>query len=200
MPFSIEAEKKQFVAVANISKATYATDVQIGRRSRGIFTTFARALPGRGDLPESEKESEINNLVQFVRRQVIYPLLSSPVEIAGSQDNFNKWHRQTLQDLKANCPIQWNHGSNLTVGMTQKLINLHCKDLWALNLIPENYSRFFHPIIDNITLGLLQRKVVWTKLNSYEEYIQLQSIFKKKANHQNTYPLALECWYWNKNR
>ena len=84
--------------------------------------------------------------------------------------------------------------------MAQKIINLHCKDLWALGLVPENYSRFFHPIIDQVILDTLHRKVTWTQLNSYDEYMQLQLEFRQMAQRQNTYPLALECYYWNKNR
>lgn len=199
MSFDIETERKQFVITARISSATYTTDDRIGKRTRRIFKTFARALHGRGYLPESEKETEISNLVHVMRREVIDPLLSSPTEIAGSQNQFDNWHRKAIGNLKADYHVRWDYGSNLTVGMAQKLINLHCKDLWALDLIPENYSRFFHPIIDRVTLGMLRRRVSWTTMDSYEEYMQLQFEFRQVARHQDTYPLALECWYWNRN-
>jgi hypothetical protein len=83
--------------------------------------------------------------------------------------------------------------------MAQKIINLHSKDIWALDLVPERYSRFFHPIIDNVTLDLLQEKVRWTKLKSYDAYMRLQLKFRQMAQRQDTYPLALECWWWNNN-
>jgi len=206
MSFSVETEKSEFRKQAGISSETYATDDKIGKRTRKVFRTFARALTGRGDLPKNEKEAEMGNLIHVVRREVIQPLLSSPVAIAGSQTQFDEWHREVVGSLKAECPISWRDGSSLTVGMAQKLINLHCKDLWALGLVPESYSCFFHPIIDRITLRMLRKKVPWakedrwTQLDSYKEYMQLQLGFRQMAQRRDTYPLALECWIWNKNR
>jgi len=80
--------------------------------------------------------------------------------------------------------------------MAQKLVNLHCKALWALGLVPESYSQFFHPIIDSTTLELLKRNIAWTKLDSYEAYMELQLAFRAVAQ-EHPYPLALECQYWN---
>ena len=201
MPFSVETEKRKFRVQVRISSDTYATDDEIGKRTRRIFKTFARVLAGRSDLPKNKKEAEMGNLLHVVRREVIHPLLSSPAAISGSQAQFDEWHRKVVSRLKTRCPISWRHASSLTVGTAQKLINLHCKDLWALGLVPESYSCFFHPIIDKATLKhLLRRKVAWTKLDSYEEYMQLQLELRQMAQRWNTYPLALECWNWNKNR
>jgi hypothetical protein len=47
---------------------------------------------------------------------------------------------------------------------------------------------------------MLRRKVVWTKLDSYEDYMQFQFELRQMAQRRDTYPLALECWNWNKNR
>jgi hypothetical protein len=200
MSFDIEAEKKQFRATAKISNDTYATDDEIGRRTRRIFKTFARALAGRSDLPKNKKEIEIENLIHVVRHEVIHPILSSPAAISSSQAQFDEWHRAAVSKLKTECPISWESGSDLTVGTSQKLINLHCKDVWALDLIPESYSRCFHPIIDTVTLDMLRKKVAWTLLDSYEEYMQLQLELRQMAQRWNTYPLALECRNWNRNR
>ena len=199
MSFDIEAEKKQF-ATARISADTYATDNEIGKRTRRIFRTFARVLAGRSGLPRDKKENEMENLLHVVRHVVIRPILSSPAAISSSQAQFDEWHREVVNRLKTECPVSWKSGFSLTVGMAQKLINLHCKDLWVLGLIPESYSRFFHPIIDTVTLDMLHRKVAWTKLDSYEEYMQLQFELRQMAQRRDTYPLALECWNWNKNR
>jgi hypothetical protein len=200
MSFSIETEKRKFCAQARISSDTYATDDEIGKRTRRIFKTFARVLAGRSDLPKNKKEAEMGKLLHVVRREVIHPLLSSPAAISGSQAQFDEWHRKVVSRLKTRCPISWRHASSLTVGTAQKLINLHCKDLWALGLVPESYSCFFHPIIDQVTLDMLRKKVTWTQLDSYKEYMQLQLELRQMAQRWNTYPLALECWNWNKNR
>ncbi|MEA3308462.1 MAG: hypothetical protein U9Q70_02990 [Chloroflexota bacterium] len=203
MSFNIEVEKKKFRERAKINSDTYATDGRIGKRTRRVFSRFARTLTGRGDLPKSKKEVEIKNLVRVVGRKVIHPLLSSPATIAGSQAQFDEWHRKSMDYLKARCPISWRYGSSLTVGMVQKIINLHCKDLWALDLVPESYSRFFHFTIDKVTLEhllQLRGRYTWTKLDSYEEYMQFQLRLRQMAKHQNIHPLALECWNWNANR
>jgi hypothetical protein len=200
MPFNVETEKGKFRAQAGISSDTYATDGEIGKRTRRIFNTFVRALAGRSDLPKNKKEAEMETMLQVVRHEVVHPLLSSPATISGSQVQFDEWHRKVVNRLKTRCPISWRHGSSLTVGTAQKLINLHCKDLWALGLVPESYSCFFHPIIDRVTLAMLHKKVAWTKLDSYKEYMQLQLNLRQMAQHRNTYPLVLECWNWNRNR
>ena len=200
MSFNVETEKRKFRAQARISSDTYATDDEINKRTRRIFKTFARVLTGRSDLSKNKKEAEMGNLLHVVRSEVIHSLLSSPTAILGSQAQFDEWHRKVVSRLKTKCPISWRYGSSLTVGTAQKLVNLHCKDLWALGLIPESYSRFFHPIIDKVTLDMLRRKAAWTKLDSYEEYMQFQFELRQMAQRQDTYPLALECWNWNKNR
>lgn len=200
MSFNVEIEKGKFRAQARISSDTYATDDEIGKRTRRMFKTFARVLAGRSDLPKNEKEAEMGNLLHVVRREVVHPLLSSPAAISGSQAQFDEWHRKVVNRLKTRCPIRWRHGSSLTVGTAQKLINLHCKDLWALGLVPESYSCFFHPIIDLVTLNMLHKKVTWTQLDSYKEYMQLQLDLRQMAQRRNTYPLALECWNWNRDR
>ena len=135
MSFNVEIEKKKFREQAEISSDTYATDDKIGRRTRKVFRTFARTLNGRGDLPKSENDAEMRNLLHVVGSEVVHPLLSSPVTISGSQAQFDEWHREAVGSLKARCPISWRYGSSLTVGTAQKIVNLHCKDLWTLDLV-----------------------------------------------------------------
>jgi hypothetical protein len=82
MSFTVEAEKGKFRAQARISSDTYATDDEIGKRTRRIFKTFARVLAGRSDVPKNKKEAEMGNLLHVVRREVVHPLLSSPATIS----------------------------------------------------------------------------------------------------------------------
>jgi len=202
MDFNVEVEKAKFREQAPVNDETYKMVGTISHRTRVIFSTFARTLKGRGDLRGSDKEIEMGKLARVVRREVICPLLSSPAAIAGSQAQFDEWHRKAVGSLKAGCPIKWRHGSSLTVGTAQKIVNLHCKDLWVLDLVPEIYSRFFHAIIDKVTLDHLlplHRGLCWTKIDSYEEYMELQVKLRQIAWRRNTCAIALECWNWNKN-
>ena len=168
--------------------------------TKTIFRTFTRILIGRGALPDNEKETEMEKLIRTVTQEVVQPILSSPAKILSSQSRFDEWHRDAVNRLITECPIKWKFGSRLTVGMAQKIINLHCKDFWALELIPERFSRHFHPVIDRVILNEFDHQVTWTKLDSYQEYIQLQSELRQKAQHLNMYPLEYECLIWNKNR
>ena len=76
MSFNVDTEKGKFRVQAKISSDTYATDGEIGKRTRHIFRTFARVLAGRSDLPKNKKEAEMGNLLDVLRREVVHPLLS----------------------------------------------------------------------------------------------------------------------------
>ena len=198
MQFDVKTEQDDYLEAVRVNKETYTTDERIGKRTRRIFGTFARTMSGRSGLPKDVKEAEMNNLVQVTREAVVLPLLSSYSSILSSSAKFDEWHRNAVNTLKTKCVVRWNSGNSLTVGMAQKLINLHCKDLWALELVPRNHSCYFHAVIDQVTLGLLQRSFSWTKLDSYNDYFQLQLELRQIAQHENTYPLVLECKNWNK--
>ncbi|MCJ7735943.1 MAG: hypothetical protein MUQ10_01340, partial [Anaerolineae bacterium] len=199
MSSDVEAEKREFCE-GRISRSIYVSDYAIGQRTRRVFRTFARVLGGRGTLSDEEKQIEMENLLAVTRREVVRPLANSPELIGGSQAQFDDWHRKAVNQLKARCPIRLAGGSHMTVGMAQKLVNLHCKDLWALDLVPEKYSMFFHPIIDRVTLRMLDMRLAWTQLDSYRDYMQLQMALRRLALLSNTYPLALECHNWNEYR
>jgi len=204
--FSIEVERDRFRKYAEthgrFNGGTYTTDLAIDHRTNLIFHTFDRTLRGRGSIPEETKGPEKRQLYAVVRRAVVYPLLRSYTQISGSQAEFDRWHKDVVQTLKARCPIQWDHGPILTVGLVQKIINLHCKSLWTLEAVPDCYSRFFHATIDSTTLShiLNQKRVRWTRLDSHGAYMQLQFQIRKIAESRRTYPLALECWNWARNR
>lgn len=174
MFIDIDAEKRKFCKRVKINKETYSSELEIGKRTRAIFGSFTRVLHGRINLDEVKKETELNNLIRMVREDFLQALLR-PYQLSFlSQTDFDSYHKYKVINLQMGCPISWQHSSQLTVGMCHKIINLHCKDLWALNLVPSQNSVFFHPIIDEITLRLLSIKIAWTKLDSYEEYMRLQ--------------------------
>ena len=200
MLFDVEAEKRQYCATVKIGSDTYASDDEIGKRTRRVFRTFARVLIGRSLLREEARQAEMSKLLHVVRHEVIHPILSSPELVLPSQARFDEWHREVVSTLKTRCPITWDRGSSLTVGTAQKIVNLHCKDLWALNLVPDRYSTVFHPIIDRVTLGMLNKpgRFPWTQLDSYRDYMRLQLELRKISERRGTYPSALECYHWNK--
>ncbi len=197
MKFDIEDEKKRYLTSVKITRDIYSNDDKITKRSRIIFTTFARTLNGRSAFPKLLIETEKENLLRKVIKDIIHPILRTPSKIANSQLLFDEWHRNILFKLRRECPISWRGGTELTVGMAQKIVNLHCKDMWALGLASEKYSRFFHPIIDRVTLDFLGKKCPWTHLDSYEKYMKLQFDFRQRARDAGIQPLALECYIWN---
>jgi hypothetical protein len=203
---NVEVERSRFRNYAETKKrfssATYRDDVGIDHRTNLIFHTFDRTLRGRGSIPEDTKAAEKRCLYDTVRREVVYPLLRSRARISESQTTFDAWHKDVVQTLKATCPIRWNHGPTLTVGMVQKIINLHCKSLWTLEAVPDRYSKYFHATIDSTTLEhiLGERRVRWTQMDSYDTYMRYQLRLRQLARLQGTYPIVLECWNWSRNR
>ena len=201
MTIHIESEKESYCGKVKVTKNTYYSDYGIDARIRVVFGTFKRTLTNRGNIPIRKKDSEIENLVHVLKEEVIHPILDLYHNIAETQVTFDGWHKTMVDNIRAKCPITWGQGSVLTVGMSQKLINLPCKDMWALDLIPKQYSVFFHAVIDQTTLKMLKRKgrqPAWTRLDSYEKYRQLQLELRKLSQDRKTYPLAIECENWNK--
>lgn len=202
MTWDINSEKRRYCKTVRIDSSTYKSDYRIDKRIRAVFGTFARTLHGRSEISSWQKHLEVMGLVSVVKENVIYPILESHKEIFKTNDTFDVWHEYNVDLLKAKCPISWNNGNRLTVGMCQKIINLHCKDFWALDLIQNDYSQFFHPVIDQATLIILglKGKIIWTKLDSYDQYKQLQMKLREISLKNKIHPLALECANWNENR
>ena len=198
-----DTERIRFLTFAlndgRFQRDTYKTNTEIDRRTRTIFHTFARTLRGRGSLPKSTKDAEMRQLLMIIRNDVVYPLLHATAEVANSQATFDRWHADAVQVVKSKCPIQWDRGTSLTVGHAQKIINLHCKSLWALELIPESCSVYFHATIDNFMLELLKERAGWSRCDSYDRYLAYQHQLRQIAQTYDSYPLVVECRYWYNN-
>ncbi|MFO8067137.1 MAG: hypothetical protein R6U11_06115, partial [Bacteroidales bacterium] len=136
MSINTSKEKIKFIKQAVISENTYESDNNIAKRTRKIFKTFSRALSGRKHLSQNLKQNEINNLAHVVQNEIVHPILAESTNILRSQTEFDNWHKIAAEKIKNSCPVSWQNGSFLTLGMVQKIINLHCKDLWALDLVP----------------------------------------------------------------
>ena len=207
MFIDIEAEKKKYCRYVRVDNDIYSSELfrlnnfdrsnRLAKRTRDIFGSFARVLRGRRAIPENQRESEIINLVRSVRDDILRPLLDR-IDFKTTTD-FDTWHREKLLTLKTKCHISWPpNNEEMTLGMCQKIINLHCKDLWALNIVPKEYSQLFHPILDNITLsGILRINSAWTNINNHIEYMEFQNLLRGDASRKGYYPLAIECKNWN---
>lgn len=197
MPLNITSEKKKFCKFVKIDKRTYESEDKIDLRIGRIFSTFARTLHGRNRIKKKKRELEVSNIILVIKNEIILPFLKSHRQFLSNQKKFDNWHRKRVNSIKEKCRLSWDQGSIPTVGMCQKLINLVCKDIWALDLIR---SSFIHPIIDQYTLEFMGRrgKFPWTKLDSYEKYMEVQYGLRKMSINKRTYPIVLECMNWNR--
>jgi hypothetical protein len=198
MIIDIEPEKLKYCDNVKMNRDIYSKNERIKNRTNGIFGTFARTLVGRAGLDPANNRKEASFLSDFVYQEIIDPILTTYEKILTSQAEFDLWHRRLTHRMIEKCPISWNTGKNLTIGMSQKIINLHCKDIWAINLIPIDYSQHFHVVIDRISLNIIGKNdFSWTHINNYIIYFDFQTAFRKFAEIRNQSPLAIECQYWN---
>lgn len=198
-----DIERNRYLAWAldekRFSRSTYSSDAGIDKRTRTAFNTFVRTLKGRGSLSKAAKEAEMHQLADVVRHHVVHPLLQACADFSTSQTAFDQWHRQAVGTMIAQCPIQSSKGSKMTVGMAQKIINLHGKSLWALGVVPDNCCTCFHSAIDNHMLDLLDQPHGWVFDDNYEWYLSDQLRVRAAARQYGTYALVLESWYWFEN-
>lgn len=88
----------------------------------------------------------------------------------------------------------------MTVGLAQKIINLHSKDIWALDLVPADFSQYFHVVIDIISLKHIGiTDIAWTKVKDYRLYFDFQKKYRNLGNIQKLTPMEIECRVWNEN-
>jgi hypothetical protein len=161
-----------------------------------------RVLKGRRSIDKTQKDLEEQRLSDYVSNNIIIPLVTNP-HLRG-KENYLAWHKESINAIIVNCPIEWSNGKNLTIGMSQKILNLITKDLWALDIIPSNYENFLHIVIDNIILREIGIRRSWTQIESYSEYEKLQLLFREYLNQKNKIegthytPIQLENRIWLK--
>lgn len=124
--------------------------------------------------------------------QVIYDEIERMIKWNGksSQDMFDKWHESTCKRL-----ILFSTDI-LTYGQAQKWINMTLKYLSMFDhKQTEKVYEFFHVPIDNYIIKATNYKFTsaWSKINSYEEYIDFQRWFR---NHYDGIPLDVEFNMW----
>jgi hypothetical protein len=116
----------------------------------------------------------------------------------NSQNQFDKWHQEMCDKLKAEFKLKRNHVIN--VGQAQKWINMTLKYLFALgdrvNGVSENY-RYFHIPVDNIILKKLDFKFkkTWSRIDDYEDYLNFQ--IKVRQKYLDEIPMDVEFRLYN---
>lgn len=177
-------EKQAYIREVEISGQTYRDLALLQERVIKIRNTFTRVLEGRKHISKAQKDTEKRLLSDYVSQKIILPIVSDP-GLWGNKERYLGWHKKSIGALINDCPIEWDFGKRLTVGMSQKILNLLTKDLWALDITPSGYENFLHVVMDNIILDELGIRTPWTKIDNYSDYEKLQLQFLEYANRKN---------------
>lgn len=200
----MDSEKQRYISEVRISDRTYKNLNSIQGRIEAITGTFMRVLTGRRWLDDNLKRKEIENLTQYIAENLVLPIINSP-ELWQDENKYSLWHKNVIEQVIGNCPMTWNDGNCLTVGMAQKIVNLFTKDLWALDIFPSNYETFLHVVLDRIVLNEMGYKIAWTQINDYQDYKSYQFKFKEHVKTQNMHhkqslnPIEFENIVWLRN-
>lgn len=106
----------------------------------------------------------------------------------ATQEEFDNWHKEKTISLENNQ----SNNLKLTIGQAQKWINMTLKYLFLFGeeIVPgiTNNSIFFHIPIDNIiqerildVFNINKIKCSWSRINSYQDYLDYQKKFKEKV-------------------
>jgi hypothetical protein len=174
--------KQGYIREVNISDYTYRSLELMQERIIKIRNTFMRVLKGRKHISETQKAFEERTLSDYVSKNIIIPLIDNP-NLWGNKEQYLIWHKNSTQAIIYHCPIVWDNGESLTVGMSQKILNLITKDFWALDILPSDYENFLHVVIDKIVLKALGISDPWTKIDDYSDYEEFQ--LRKYTNRKN---------------
>jgi hypothetical protein len=177
-------EKQAYIREVKISGQTYRELALLQERVIKIRNTFTRVLVGRKHISNGQKDTEKRLLSDYVSQEIILPIVSDQ-GLRGDKEYYLGWHKNSIGAIIDNCPIEWDCGKRLTVGMSQKILNLLTKDLWALDIIPSGHENFLHVVMDKIILDELGIKASWTKIDDYSDYEKLQLQFLEYANRKN---------------
>ncbi len=103
-------------------------------------------------------------------------------------------HNENIEKLTQEITAEYQdilHEGNFRIGITQKLLNLYLKYLWASDKIPTPP----HCPFDSIVIRKLQLKNInWTALKSIEEYKLIVGEAKKFTRDKSLSEWELELW------
>lgn len=133
---------------------------------------FQRAGVYRNDVEDNEKKAfrlAIKAYIRSLTYEQYVSGVSSDTHIENMQ-NFAEWTTRYADILQ---------GGKITLGVSQKLLNLYLKYLWCLNQIAEPP----HCPFDRIIISKLDIKNApnWTSLNNTNEYKKLVQHAEMKA-------------------
>ena len=173
---------------------------------RIAFTTLARTVRGISRNPNREiLKAEASN---YLENRLKY--LS-----ASTADEFDKWHRETSENLIA---IFNQYDQAFAVGQAQKWINMSLKHLSIADKATVTvFYNYCHVPIDSYILKAMQSDIVskeiraidagfeqgkdgiatWSKIESYDTYLKFQKDFRENCGEA---PLDYEFHLWQKQK
>lgn len=138
-------------------------------------------------LPQ-EKEIKLVGFKTYLKNKLAQYAQQYKEEIS------EKKHNENIEKLTQEITAEYQdilHEGNFRIGITQKLLNLYLKYLWASDKIPTPP----HCPFDSIVISSLQLKNIrWTALKSIGEYKFLVEEAKKLAKDKNLSKWELELW------
>src|SRR3989338_3019387 len=139
------------------------------------------------ELPK-EKEIKLIELKTYLKNK-----LDQYTQQYKEKVNENK-HNENIEKLTQEITTEYQdilHGGNFRIGITQKLLNLYLKYLWASDKIPTPP----HCPFDSIVINNLQLKnIKWTALKDIGKYKLLVEEAKRFAKDKNLSEWELELW------
>lgn len=172
------------------------TDNLIDASIHRAYRDFNRTQHGIANLTNLEKYSILKQSMGYIVDQLLSKTFYT-------QDEFDEWHELScdyLIDI-----YKSTIGYSLYVGQAQKWINMTFKYLYALGekRVPEisNNYRWLHIPIDNIIQlklkdkGIPQLKVAWSRIPTYDVYLEYQK--RVRALPESQIPMDLEFELFN---
>lgn len=153
---------------------------------RSAYRDLCRTIHGFSNNPNHD--AIYKSCVDFLYLE-INNILSQNIE---NQDEYDKWHKKTSDKL-----IELFKDQEFTYGQAQKWINMAMKYVSMFNhKAITNIYEYCHIPIDNYVLSVTKYygfNVAWSKIKSYEDYIDFQICFRNKYKE---IPLDEEFYLW----
>ena len=171
-----------------------ATGDALDQVVKRAYLDFSRTVHGAGSYPEGQREAS------KVLRRELDSLPSNDAVL--TQIEFDRWHEATCISL---CSAYSKSGyEHFFIGQAQKWVNMALKYVYVFGeLRLPGYSslyRLCHVPIDNILINtrefkaLFNRKVVWSRITDYSEYMAFQVAVRQ--SYPASAPLAVEFVAW----
>jgi len=168
----------------------------LDRCMQRAYLDMNRTLHGMSKLGELHSDWRTAMLRVLKDRLTILPGVH-----AWTQTSFDAWHHESVDALKR---VSSEHGFPLSVGQTQKWINMSIKYSIALgeHRVPGFCGVYdvAHVALDNVVLGHLAEggmpslTCAWSRLDDYTRYMECQRWVRDRF--RNECPLEVEYRLW----